>query len=68
MTQTANSAPNVQKNQVSVFRHWVQELWMQNRDEHLTYKEDTYTIKQYWDKYKYWLKREFKYQQRLKND
>ena len=51
----------------SKFRLWVHELWYENREEHLTYREDPYTIKQYWDKYKYWLKREFKHQ-RKKDD
>lgn len=49
------------------FRNWVRETWLENCEEHLTYSEDPYTIKQYWDKYKWWLKREFKYQ-KAKND
>ena len=64
MTQPVNSVQKDQKNQVSAFRRWVQELWYQNCEEHLTYGENPYTIKQYWDKYKYWLKREFRHQQR----
>lgn len=47
----------------SHFRHWVHELWLENCDEHLTYSEDPYTMKQYWERYKYWLKREYKHQQ-----
>ena len=62
MTQNANSVQQDPKNQVSAFRLWVQELWLDNCEEHLTYGEDPYTIKQYWDRYKYWLKREFKFQ------
>ncbi len=62
MTQPVNSVPNDQKNPVSAFRHWVNELWLDNCEEHLTYGEDTYTMKQYWDRYKYWLKREYKFQ------
>lgn len=46
----------------SQFRHWVQEIWMENCEEKLTYGEDPVTIKTYWDKYKYWLKREYKHQ------
>lgn len=64
MIQNVNTVQNVQINQASAFRHWVQELWMENREEHLTYGEDPYTIKQYWDRYKYWLKREFRHQQK----
>ena len=63
MTQTVNTVQNVQKNQASAFRRWVQEIWMENCEEHLTYGEDIYTMKQYWDRYKFWLKREFKHQQ-----
>lgn len=50
-------------NPASAFRRWVQELWYENSEEHLTYGEDPYTIKQYWDRYKWWLKREYRHQQ-----
>jgi hypothetical protein len=66
MTQPVNSVPLAQRNQTSVFRHWVRELWMTNCDERLTYGQDPATIKQYWDTYKWWIKREYKHQ-RLKN-
>jgi hypothetical protein len=36
---------------------------MENVEEHLTYGEQPYKIKEYWDRYKFWLKREFKHQQ-----
>lgn len=52
----------------SHFRHWVNQIWMENREEKLTYGEDPVTIKSYWDKYKFWLKREYKHQQRKQND
>lgn len=52
----------------SHFRYWVQKIWMENREEKLTYGEDPVTIKAYWDKYKFWLKREYKHQQRTNND
>ena len=68
MTQNVNTAQTDQINPVSAFRHWVNELWLDNCEEHLTFGEDPYTIKQYWDRYKYWLKREFKHQQRQNND
>ena len=67
MTRNVNTAEKDQKNQVSAFRIWVKDIWYQNCEEHLTYGEDPYTIKQYWEKYKYWLKREYKHQ-RIKND
>jgi hypothetical protein len=49
----------------SPFRNWVHELWLQNCDEHLTYNEKPYKIAEYWEKYKWWLKREFRHQQSL---
>jgi hypothetical protein len=45
------------------FRIWVQEIWMTNREERLTYGQEPATIKQYWNNYKWWLKREYRYQQ-----
>jgi len=50
------------------FRNWVREIWMENSEEHLTYGESPYTIKQYWEKYKWWLRREYRHQQRKNND
>ena len=46
------------------FRHWVQELWMQHKDEYVDLKlpipEDS--VDEYFQKYKYWLKREYRHQ------
>jgi hypothetical protein len=47
----------------SKFRRWVEEIWRENCEERLTYGQDRATIKQYWDAYKWWLKREYKFQQ-----
>ena len=66
MTQHVNIVPKDQKNQVKAFRHWVREIWMTNCDERLTYGQDPATMKQYWDAYKWWIKREYKHQ-RSKN-
>ena len=46
----------------TAFRLWVQRIWMENCDERLTVGQDPVTMKQYWNNYKYWLKREYKYQ------
>lgn len=62
MTQNVITVQKDPTNPVSAFRHWVNELWMDNCEEHLTYGEDPYTMKQYWERYKYWLKREYKFQ------
>jgi hypothetical protein len=48
----------------TAFRLWVQRIWMDNCDERLTVGQDPVTISQYWNTYKYWLKREYKHQQR----
>ena len=62
MTQPVNTVSIDQKRQTSAFRHWVNELWMENREERLLYGEEPATITQYWERYKYWLKREYKHQ------
>ena len=46
----------------SHFRNWVQNIWYENTEEHLTFHEKPYTIKEYWQRYKYWLKREYRHQ------
>jgi hypothetical protein len=46
----------------SPFRIWVMNLWMENREERLLFREDPVTMKQYWDTCKWWVKREYKYQ------
>ena len=46
----------------SEFRKWVRELWLQNCDEHSEFNELPFTQQEYWDMYKFWLKREFKHQ------
>lgn len=56
----------VKPNQMT-FRQWVHELWLQNCDEHLEVKELPYSQEQYFQMYKYWLKREYKHQTENKN-
>jgi hypothetical protein len=48
----------------SPFRIWVQNLWMENREERLTFGDDPVTIQQYWKTYKWWIKREYKFRQK----
>jgi len=48
----------------SKFRAWIKRIWIENTEERLTFNEKSYTIKEYWDRYKYWLKREYRYQQK----
>lgn len=46
------------------FRTWLQEMWMQHKDEyadlHIPIPESDLT--EYFRKYKYWLKREYRHQ------
>lgn len=46
---------------VSPFRMWVQNLWIENCEERLVYQQDPVTIQQYWNTYKWWIKREYKH-------
>jgi hypothetical protein len=45
------------------FRLWVQDVWYQNCEEHLTFGEEPYKIQEYWNKYKWWLRREYRHRQ-----
>lgn len=53
----------MQKKEPSNFRLWVQNLWYENCDEHYAHKEPSYSIQEYFQKFKYWLKREYRHQQ-----
>lgn len=48
------------------FRHWLSEMWIKHKDEYLeighTLPEKD--LAQYFQKYKYWLKREYRHQMR----
>ena len=48
----------------SAFRAWVHQLWVDNCEEHDLFKMLKYSEKEYFQKYKWWLKREFKHQSR----
>jgi len=45
----------------SPFRMWVQNLWIDNCEERLVYNQDPVTIQQYWNTYKWWIKREYRH-------
>jgi hypothetical protein len=45
------------------FRAWLAELWRENCDEHDQYREPRLTMQEYFARYKYWLKREYRHQQ-----
>ena len=46
----------------SRFRNWLRNIWLDNCSEHDSYRELPYSMKEYFDKYKWWLKREYKHQ------
>jgi len=52
----------------SPFRNWLQEMWMQHKEEcyewHATLSESN--SEEYFRKYKWWLKREYKHWRDLK--
>jgi Na+-transporting NADH:ubiquinone oxidoreductase subunit NqrF len=55
---------------MSEFRSWLRNIWLDNCDEHDLWNEPHDSMEVYFKKYKYWLKREFRYQQqqeKLKN-
>lgn len=62
MTNTFPKAP-----EPSHFRLWVNNIWMHNRDEHQELREPVLSITEYWNNYKWWLKREYRYQRRQGN-
>ncbi len=49
------------------FRSWVHNLWLDNSEEHTQFNERPYLEQEYFNKYKYWLKREFRHQQKAQN-
>lgn len=51
---------------ISPFRNWVQNLWMDNCEERLIYKQDPVTMQQYWNTYKWWIKREYRHRNQQK--
>jgi hypothetical protein len=44
------------------FRQWLNDLWRDNCDEHDGWGQPRLTMKEYFQKYKYWLKREYRHQ------
>ena len=52
---------------MSNFRAWVYQIWQDNCREHEEFNELPYTQQEYWNRYKYWLKREFRYKKSLIN-
>lgn len=53
---------------ISGFRVWLQEMWMLHKDEYSDINQivPERDLETYFRKYKYWLKREYKYQKKQK--
>jgi len=49
---------------ISDFRIWLNNIWYEHSNEvfNWTGKNPEYNLKEYFEKYKYWLKREYKHQ------
>lgn len=47
------------------FRIWLIHIWMENKDEHAEMGELAMPLEEYFKRYKYWLKREYRHQQKL---
>lgn len=43
------------------FRAWVHQLWVENCEDHFVHAEPRLGEQEYFQKYKYWLKREFRH-------
>jgi uncharacterized radical SAM superfamily Fe-S cluster-containing enzyme len=52
--------------QISSFRLWLEHTWEKNCQEHEAFRELPYSRQEYFRKFKYWLKREYRHQQKLK--
>ena len=49
----------------SAFRNWVQDLWLRYKDEKFIFGEQPLnSIEEYWNKYKYFIKRQYQLEQK----
>ena len=46
------------------FRTWLQNLWYENCEERMNWGSDKLTLSEYFRQYKWWLRREYRFQQR----
>jgi hypothetical protein len=46
------------------FRAWLQNLWLENCSENDSWGQPKLTMAEYFSRYKYWLKREYRHQQK----
>lgn len=48
---------------ITPFRLWLHNIWLDNCAEHDGYGELPFTKQEYWNRYKYWLRREYRFHQ-----
>lgn len=46
----------------SNFRNWLRIIWLENCREHEDHNELPYTLQEYWQRYRWWLRREYRHQ------
>ena len=46
------------------FRNWLRQIWLENCRERNEFGETSLPMQAYFQRYKYWLKREYRHQQR----
>lgn len=70
MTRNANTAPEdlTSLRLPSAFRMWVNNNWVKNTEERLIYGQKPYTIKEYWNTLKWWLRSQYRQQQKKAQD
>lgn len=51
---------------VGHFRNWVRLRWLENCAEYDGFNQQPHTMSRYFNQYKWWLRREYKYQQGTK--
>jgi hypothetical protein len=70
MTRNANTAPEdpTSLRLPSAFRMWVNNNWVKNTEERLIYGQKPYTITEYWNTVKWWLKSQYRQQQKKAQD
>lgn len=52
----------------SNFRVWISDCYIRNREERLTYRQKPYTITEYWNILKWWLRSQYRQQQKKAQD
>lgn len=50
--------------QTSDFRQWVEDIWRENCEERRAWHETEQPLTEYFQRYKWWLKREYRFQTR----